>query len=44
MATAAVTPARRGNISRRKAMWFYILISPWIIGFLADGSRHAVPG
>lgn len=32
-AVALATP-RRGSIARRKAMWFYIFISPWIVGFI----------
>jgi len=26
--------ARRGSLSRRRAIWFYILIAPWLVGFL----------
>lgn len=44
MSNAAVpttTPARRRGgfgltrLQRREAMWFYLLVSPWLIGFLA---------
>ena len=35
MATIGVRKKRRGlSLSRREAMWAYILISPWLIGFV----------
>ncbi|MGH2459532.1 MAG: carbohydrate ABC transporter permease [Chloroflexota bacterium] len=34
MALRAVAQPRRGSLSRAKAKWFYIFISPWIIGFI----------
>jgi len=35
MATASIAPKRQKiTLSRREALWGYILISPWIIGFI----------
>lgn len=35
MATASVVKKRRKmNLTRREALWAYLLISPWIIGFI----------
>ena len=33
MAAAAVRPARRRSLARQEALWFYIFVSPWLIGF-----------
>jgi len=35
MGQQIVTPRRRGGLMRRQAIYGYIFISPWIIGFLA---------
>ena len=34
MASVSVKKKRRISLSRREAIWAYILISPWIIGFI----------
>ncbi|MBI2941515.1 MAG: sugar ABC transporter permease [Chloroflexi bacterium] len=35
MATSeALVPRRRGGLSRRRAITFYLLISPWLLGFI----------
>ena len=34
MATVTVKKGRRLSLSRRETMWAYILIAPWIIGFI----------
>ncbi len=34
MATVAVAQPRRGSLARKRAKWFYIFISPWIVGFI----------
>ena len=33
MAATAVRPARRRSLARQEALWFYIFVSPWLIGF-----------
>jgi multiple sugar transport system permease protein len=35
VATVTVKKRRRLSLSRRETMWAYILIAPWIIGFIA---------
>jgi multiple sugar transport system permease protein len=34
MASVSVKKKRRRSLSRREAIWAYILISPWLIGFI----------
>src|SRR5579883_2189555 len=34
VALQAAAQPRRGGLSRTKAKWFYIFISPWIVGFI----------
>lgn len=34
MQATMVRPARRGSLSRRRAIWFYALITPWLVGFI----------
>ncbi len=34
MAVTATRPARKLSLARQEALWFYVFVSPWLVGFV----------